>query len=93
MVYIYHFITSPLCMFVWTIHCIRFASLIYRYLYILFTYVKLLFVKYMHPVQVPASLCSPECPVGHAKKSDGIHKCCFTCQMCPNGTYVNSTGK
>ncbi|XP_035015538.1 taste receptor type 1 member 1-like [Hippoglossus stenolepis] len=41
--------------------------------------------------EVPTSLCSPECPVGYAKKSDGIHKCCFTCQMCPNGTYVNST--
>lgn len=44
-------------------------------------------------VQVPASLCSPECPVGHAKKQDGIHKCCFTCEICPKGTYLNTTGK
>ncbi|XP_040914329.1 taste receptor type 1 member 1-like [Toxotes jaculatrix] len=41
--------------------------------------------------EVPAALCSPECPVGHAKKQDGIHKCCFTCEICPNGTYVNNT--
>ncbi|XP_040914282.1 taste receptor type 1 member 1-like [Toxotes jaculatrix] len=41
--------------------------------------------------EVPAALCSPECPVGHAKKQDGIHKCCFTCEICPNGTYINST--
>ncbi|XP_073326977.1 taste receptor type 1 member 1-like [Pagrus major] len=41
--------------------------------------------------EVPTSVCSPECPVGHAKKQDGIHKCCFTCEICLNGTYVNST--
>ncbi|XP_076597804.1 taste receptor type 1 member 1-like [Chaetodon auriga] len=41
--------------------------------------------------KVPTSLCSPDCPEGYAKKYDGIHKCCFTCEMCPNGTYVNST--
>ncbi|XP_041802279.1 taste receptor type 1 member 1-like [Chelmon rostratus] len=41
--------------------------------------------------QVPTSLCSPECPVGYAKKQHGIHKCCFNCEICPNGSYVNST--
>ncbi|XP_059189607.1 taste receptor type 1 member 1 [Centropristis striata] len=41
--------------------------------------------------EVPTSLCSAECPVGHAKKQDGIHKCCFDCEMCSTGTYVNST--
>ncbi|XP_070825190.1 taste receptor type 1 member 1-like [Chaetodon trifascialis] len=41
--------------------------------------------------KVPTSLCSPDCPEGYAKKYDGIHKCCFNCEMCPNGTYVNST--
>uniref|UniRef100_A0A671TGI7 G-protein coupled receptors family 3 profile domain-containing protein n=1 Tax=Sparus aurata TaxID=8175 RepID=A0A671TGI7_SPAAU len=41
--------------------------------------------------EVPTSVCSPECPVGHAKKYDRIHKCCFTCEICPNGTHVNST--
>ncbi|XP_054631570.1 taste receptor type 1 member 1-like [Dunckerocampus dactyliophorus] len=40
---------------------------------------------------VPTSLCAQECPVGFAKKQDGIHKCCFTCEECPNGTYVNIT--
>ncbi|XP_022597328.1 taste receptor type 1 member 1-like [Seriola dumerili] len=41
--------------------------------------------------EAPTSVCSPECPVGHAKKQDGIHKCCFNCEICLNGTYVNST--
>ncbi|KAM9351208.1 taste receptor type 1 member 1-like [Symphorus nematophorus] len=41
--------------------------------------------------EVPASLCSPECPEGYAKKQDGIHKCCFNCEICPNGTYINNT--
>ncbi|XP_073327020.1 taste receptor type 1 member 1-like [Pagrus major] len=41
--------------------------------------------------KVPTSVCSQECPIGHAKKYDGIHECCFKCEICPNGTYVNST--
>ncbi|KAM6929521.1 taste receptor type 1 member 1-like [Lycodopsis pacificus] len=41
--------------------------------------------------EVPTSLCSPECAVGFAKNQDGIHKCCFNCEICPDGTYVNIT--
>ncbi|XP_038578811.1 taste receptor type 1 member 1 [Micropterus salmoides] len=41
--------------------------------------------------EVPTSLCNPECPAGHAKQPSGIQKCCFTCEICLNGTYVNST--
>ncbi|XP_034393291.1 taste receptor type 1 member 1 [Cyclopterus lumpus] len=41
--------------------------------------------------EVPTSLCSPECDVGFAKEEDGIHKCCFNCQICSNGTYINIT--
>uniref|UniRef100_A0A8C4DPE0 G-protein coupled receptors family 3 profile domain-containing protein n=1 Tax=Dicentrarchus labrax TaxID=13489 RepID=A0A8C4DPE0_DICLA len=41
--------------------------------------------------RMPTSLCSPECPEGYAKKQTGIHKCCFNCQICRNGTYVNRT--
>ncbi|XP_049921938.1 taste receptor type 1 member 2-like [Epinephelus moara] len=41
--------------------------------------------------QVPTSLCSKECLAGYVKKQDGIHRCCFTCEICPNGTYINST--
>ncbi|KAM7412197.1 hypothetical protein PAMA_021922 [Pampus argenteus] len=41
--------------------------------------------------EVPTALCSSECPVGYAKHQDGVHKCCFTCEMCPNGTYINIT--
>ncbi|XP_020501684.2 taste receptor type 1 member 1-like [Labrus bergylta] len=33
-----------------------------------------------------------ECPKGHARKQNGIHKCCFTCEICPNGTFINTTG-
>uniref|UniRef100_A0A668RRZ6 G-protein coupled receptors family 3 profile domain-containing protein n=1 Tax=Oreochromis aureus TaxID=47969 RepID=A0A668RRZ6_OREAU len=42
-------------------------------------------------VQVPTSLCSPECPAGYIKKQNGIYECCFDCEICPNGTYVNIT--
>nr|XP_046253758.1 taste receptor type 1 member 1-like [Scatophagus argus] len=48
-------------------------------------------IKWHMKGDVPTSVCSPECPVGHAKKQNGIHKCCFNCEICPNGTYVNST--
>ncbi|XP_057682631.1 taste receptor type 1 member 1 [Corythoichthys intestinalis] len=41
--------------------------------------------------KVPTSRCSDLCPVGFAKKQDGIHKCCFTCEECPYGTYINIT--
>ncbi|XP_068569039.1 taste receptor type 1 member 1-like [Cebidichthys violaceus] len=41
--------------------------------------------------EVPTSLCSPECAVGFAKNQDGIHKCCFNCEICPDGTYINIT--
>ncbi|XP_072223181.1 taste receptor type 1 member 1-like [Leuresthes tenuis] len=41
--------------------------------------------------EVPTALCSPECPEGYAKKPTGIHECCFSCEMCPSDTYVNST--
>ncbi|XP_053705823.1 taste receptor type 1 member 2-like [Synchiropus splendidus] len=40
---------------------------------------------------VPTSLCSEECLSGYMMKQDGIHKCCFTCEMCPEGTYVDIT--
>uniref|UniRef100_A0A7N8WY05 Taste receptor type 1 member 1-like n=1 Tax=Mastacembelus armatus TaxID=205130 RepID=A0A7N8WY05_9TELE len=48
-------------------------------------------IKWHGNGKVPTSLCSPECRAGFAKKRDGIHKCCFTCELCPNDTYVNAT--
>uniref|UniRef100_A0A665T4U7 G-protein coupled receptors family 3 profile domain-containing protein n=1 Tax=Echeneis naucrates TaxID=173247 RepID=A0A665T4U7_ECHNA len=47
----------------------------------------------VYPHMVPSSQCSRECPKGYAKRQNGIHKCCFACEICPNGTFVNSTGK
>ncbi|XP_063321117.1 taste receptor type 1 member 1-like [Pelmatolapia mariae] len=41
--------------------------------------------------QVPTSVCSKECDVGYKKTQDGIHKCCFTCTICPSRTYINTT--
>ncbi|XP_028439148.1 taste receptor type 1 member 1-like [Perca flavescens] len=41
--------------------------------------------------EAPTLPCSPECRRGYAKKYNGIHKCCFDCEKCPTGTYVNST--
>ncbi|XP_034551259.1 taste receptor type 1 member 1-like [Notolabrus celidotus] len=39
----------------------------------------------------PSALCSSECLDGYEKKQNGIHKCCFNCEICPNGTYINIT--
>ncbi|XP_072223009.1 taste receptor type 1 member 1-like [Leuresthes tenuis] len=41
--------------------------------------------------EVPTSICSPDCSEGYARNQKGIHVCCFTCEICPNGTYVNVT--
>ncbi|RVE70364.1 hypothetical protein OJAV_G00063720 [Oryzias javanicus] len=48
-------------------------------------------IKWHGDGEVPRSVCSQECPVGFAKIQEGIHKCCFSCTICPNGTYINST--
>ncbi|MED6252419.1 hypothetical protein ATANTOWER_011486 [Ataeniobius toweri] len=41
--------------------------------------------------EAPESFCSKECPEGYSKTQEGIHKCCFSCTICPNGTYSNAT--
>ncbi|XP_029975147.1 taste receptor type 1 member 1-like [Salarias fasciatus] len=41
--------------------------------------------------KVPTSVCSQECPVGYKKKPEGIHRCCFNCEICPNETFINVT--
>ncbi|XP_077940274.1 taste receptor type 1 member 1-like isoform X3 [Gasterosteus aculeatus] len=41
--------------------------------------------------EVPTSRCSQECDEGSKKKPDGIHRCCFKCEICPKGTYFNKT--
>lgn len=46
-----------------------------------------------HLLQVPTSLCSPECHTGYVKKQTGNEECCFSCDICEDGTYINSTGK
>ncbi|XP_060914031.1 taste receptor type 1 member 1-like [Labrus mixtus] len=48
-------------------------------------------IKWGKNGEVPSSFCTPECPKGHARKQNGIHKCCFTCEICPNGTFINTT--
>uniref|UniRef100_A0A8C7XTR9 G-protein coupled receptors family 3 profile domain-containing protein n=1 Tax=Oryzias sinensis TaxID=183150 RepID=A0A8C7XTR9_9TELE len=48
-------------------------------------------MKWFTNGEVPTALCSPECPAGYAKKPNGMHKCCFTCEICKTNTYVNIT--
>uniref|UniRef100_A0A3P9MDP8 Taste receptor, type 1, member 2a n=1 Tax=Oryzias latipes TaxID=8090 RepID=A0A3P9MDP8_ORYLA len=48
-------------------------------------------IKWFTNGEVPTSLCSPECPAGYAKKPNGMHKCCFTCEICKTNNYVNIT--
>ncbi|XP_029975143.1 taste receptor type 1 member 1-like [Salarias fasciatus] len=55
------------------------------------------FVINSHEIQwhtngkVPASVCSQECPVGYKKEKAGIQNCCFNCEICQNGTFINVT--
>uniref|UniRef100_A0A8C7WMS2 G-protein coupled receptors family 3 profile domain-containing protein n=1 Tax=Oryzias sinensis TaxID=183150 RepID=A0A8C7WMS2_9TELE len=44
-----------------------------------------------HGDKKPESFCSKECPDGYMKKQEGVHKCCFSCTICPKGTYLNTT--
>uniref|UniRef100_UPI0037E94CEF taste receptor type 1 member 1-like n=1 Tax=Semicossyphus pulcher TaxID=241346 RepID=UPI0037E94CEF len=48
-------------------------------------------IKWHNKGEVPTSLCSKECSIGYVKEQNGIHKCCFTCTICQNGTFINST--
>ncbi|CAJ1085527.1 Taste receptor type 1 member 1%2C partial [Xyrichtys novacula] len=48
-------------------------------------------IKWNTNGEVPTSLCSKECSVGYMKEQNGIQQCCFTCKICPDGTYINST--
>ncbi|XP_058849004.1 taste receptor type 1 member 1-like isoform X2 [Acipenser ruthenus] len=38
---------------------------------------------------VPTSLCSAECWKGYKRVVTGAHLCCFNCEACPAGTYVD----
>ncbi|XP_023812007.1 taste receptor type 1 member 1-like [Oryzias latipes] len=42
-----------------------------------------------HGDKEPESFCSKECPDGFMKKQEGVHKCCFSCTICPKETYLN----
>ncbi|XP_008287220.1 taste receptor type 1 member 1-like [Stegastes partitus] len=48
-------------------------------------------IKWYTNGEVPTSVCSQECHAGYAKKQLQGEKCCFTCRICPNGTYINRT--
>ncbi|KAF6735456.1 Taste receptor type 1 member 1 [Oryzias melastigma] len=48
-------------------------------------------IKWFTNGEVPTALCSSECPAGYAKKPNGIHKCCFSCEICKTKTYINIT--
>uniref|UniRef100_A0A3P9L148 Taste receptor type 1 member 1-like n=1 Tax=Oryzias latipes TaxID=8090 RepID=A0A3P9L148_ORYLA len=49
------------------------------------------FKIHWHGDKKPESFCSKECPDGYMKKQEGVHKCCFSCTMCPKETYLNTT--
>lgn len=63
----------------------------FSFLDILPIYVLLIFTVVLC-VKVPISQCSQECPFGYAKTQIGSHKCCFRCEICPSGTYINTAG-
>ncbi|XP_046891179.1 taste receptor type 1 member 1-like isoform X2 [Hypomesus transpacificus] len=42
--------------------------------------------------KAPVLQCSSSCPPGNKRVSVGLQPCCYQCQSCPSGTYINSTG-
>ncbi|XP_059807603.1 taste receptor type 1 member 2-like [Hypanus sabinus] len=43
------------------------------------------------PWQIPFSNCSAKCDLGQKKVPRGIFPCCFSCEDCPSGTYLNQS--
>ncbi|NXG46748.1 TS1R1 protein, partial [Psilopogon haemacephalus] len=39
--------------------------------------------------QAPGSLCSEACPPGEKRLQRSRHHCCFICEACPSGTFLN----
>nr|UIS42912.1 taste receptor type 1 member 1 [Heliothryx barroti] len=39
--------------------------------------------------QAPTSLCSKDCQPGEKKVLVGHHRCCFSCEACPAGAFLN----
>uniref|UniRef100_A0A3Q2TYS1 Taste receptor type 1 member 2-like n=1 Tax=Fundulus heteroclitus TaxID=8078 RepID=A0A3Q2TYS1_FUNHE len=48
-------------------------------------------IKWHGNGSVPRSVCSEECESGFAKELVGLHRCCFNCEKCQPGSYINST--
>ncbi|XP_062322194.1 taste receptor type 1 member 1-like [Osmerus eperlanus] len=41
--------------------------------------------------EAPILQCSSSCPPGSKRVLVGLQACCYKCQSCPSGTYINST--
>ncbi|NXP78189.1 TS1R1 protein, partial [Ramphastos sulfuratus] len=39
--------------------------------------------------QAPGSLCSEACQPGEKRRQRSRHHCCFSCEACPSGTFLN----
>ncbi|XP_062391160.1 taste receptor type 1 member 1-like [Sardina pilchardus] len=45
----------------------------------------------VEPHMAPELRCSPECPTGFRRVKKSFHSCCFDCEICLGGTYINYT--
>ncbi|XP_072773532.1 taste receptor type 1 member 1 [Taeniopygia guttata] len=43
--------------------------------------------------QAPSSVCSEACEPGEMRLQQSHHKCCFSCVVCPPGTFLNTSGQ
>lgn len=43
--------------------------------------------------QAPGSLCSKACQPGEKRLQRSRHHCCFLCEACPAGTFLNQSGQ
>ncbi|XP_029599716.1 taste receptor type 1 member 1 isoform X2 [Salmo trutta] len=44
-----------------------------------------------YPYMAPVLQCSSECKSGSRKVQTGFHTCCFECEICSDGKYINHT--
>ncbi|NXU52979.1 TS1R1 protein, partial [Turnix velox] len=43
--------------------------------------------------QAPTSVCSEGCQPGEKRLQRSRHRCCFSCEACPAGTFLNTSGQ
>uniref|UniRef100_A0A8C7CG40 Receptor ligand binding region domain-containing protein n=1 Tax=Oncorhynchus kisutch TaxID=8019 RepID=A0A8C7CG40_ONCKI len=49
-------------------------------------------IHWFEGTKAPVLQCSSECKSGSRRVQTGFHTCCFECEICSDGKYINHTG-